>query len=164
VGPRRDCTWILGLAGFRVVHTESDGDHSASRLTIQIERCGRRRYACSGCGRRTSRVRSTKERTWDDLPWAAHPVTLVYRQRRIICRLCGTRTERIEFADTKARVTRRLRQQIGVDCQSMPTSHAAVRHGLSWGKARRAERAFLAEWDRARPKRQPRHSERARDA
>jgi hypothetical protein len=31
----------------------------------------------------------------------------------------------------------------------MPTSHAAVRHGVSWGKARRAEKAFLAEWDRA---------------
>jgi len=31
----------------------------------------------------------------------------------------------------KARITRRLRQQIGVDCQSMPTSHAAVRHGVN---------------------------------
>src|SRR5439155_21152344 len=39
----------------------------------------------------------------------------------------------------------------------MPTSHAAVRHGVSWGKARRAEKAFLAEWDRTRPRRQPRH-------
>jgi transposase len=39
----------------------------------------------------------------------------------------------------------------------MPTSHAAVRHGVSWGKARRAEKAFLAQWDRTRPKRQPRH-------
>jgi transposase len=96
-----------------------------------------------------------QERTWDDLPWAAHPVTLVYPQRRVSCRRCGIRTERIEFADAKARVTRRLRQQIGVDCQSMPTSHAAVRHGVSWGKARRAEKAFLAEWDRTRPKRQP---------
>ena len=44
-----------------------------------------------------------------------------------------------------------------LDCQSMPTSHAAVRHGVSWGKARRAEKAFLAEWDRTRPKRRPRH-------
>src|SRR5262249_55145214 len=96
-------------------------------------------------------------RTWDDLPWAAHHVTLVYAQRRIRCRHCGIRTERVEFADPKARVTRRLRQQIGVDCQSMPTSHAAVRHGVSWGKARRAEKAFLAAWDRTRVKRRPRH-------
>jgi len=84
-------------------------------------------------------------------------VTLIYPQRRVICRRYGIRTERIEFADAKARVTRRLRQQIGVDCQSIPTSHAAVRHGVSWGKARRAERALLAEWDRTRPKRRLRH-------
>jgi transposase len=58
---------------------------------------------------------------------------------------------------TRRRASRVGCQQIGVDCQSMPTSHAAVRHGVSWGKARRAERAFLAEWDRTRAKRQPRH-------
>ena len=39
----------------------------------------------------------------------------------------------------------------------MPTSYAAVRHGVSWNKARRAELAFLAEWDRTRPKHRPRH-------
>lgn len=83
-------------------------------------------------------------------------MTLVDQQRRVRCRRCGIRTERIEFVDAKARVTRRLRPQIGVDCQSMPTRHAAVRHGVSWGQARRAEKACLAEWDRTRPKRQPR--------
>lgn len=142
------------MSGFRVVAME---EAESSRLTIRIERRGVRRYACSGCGRRTGRVRSSRERTWDDLPWAAHHVTLVYPQRRIICRMCGIRTERVEFADPKARITRRLRQQIGVDCQSMPTSHAAIRHGVSWDKARRAEKAFLAEWDRTRVKRRPRH-------
>jgi transposase len=147
----------LGLPGFRVVTTESDGDAVDSRVTIRIERRGVRRYGCSGCGRRTSRVRSTRDRTWNDVPWASHPVTLVYRQRRVQCRHCGIRTEGIEFADPKARVTRRLRQQIGVDCQSMPTSHAAVRHGVSWGKARRAEHAFLREWDGARPRRRSRY-------
>src|SRR5438445_864330 len=148
---------VLRLPGFRVVTTESDGDAVDSRLTIRIERRGVRRYRCSGCGRRTSRVRSARDRTWDDVPWASHPVTLVYTQRRVRCRQCGIRTEQIAFADPKARVTRRLRQQIGIDCQSMPTSHAAVRHAVSWGKARRAEKAFLAEWDRTRVKRQPRH-------
>src|SRR5712691_3783653 len=135
---------------------EGEDVEAQSRLRVHLERRGRR-YPCSGCGRRTSRVRSLQERTWDDMPWAAHHVTLVYRQRRIVCRRCGIRTERIEFADLKARVTRRLRQQIGVDCQSLPTSHAAVRHGVSWGKARRAEKAFLADWDCTRVKRQPRH-------
>ena len=130
-----------------------DSAWRASRVRTQrrvaggrIERRGRR-YPCSGCGRRTSRVPSTKERTWDDLPWAAHPVTLVYRQRRVDCHRCGIRIERVEFADAKARGDPRLRQQIGVDCQSMSTSHAAVRHGVSWSKARHADKAFLADWD-----------------
>lgn len=157
MGSPRDCTWILGLVGFRVERIEGEAPESTSRLRVRIERRGPPRYPCSGCGRCTSRVRSARDRTWDDLPWAAHPVTLVYRQRRVHCRRCGIRTERVEFADPKARVTRRFRQQIGVDCQSMPTSHAAVRHGVSWGKARRAEKAFLAEWERTRGKRQPRH-------
>ena len=39
----------------------------------------------------------------------------------------------------------------------MPTSHAAVRHGVSWSKARRAEKASLTEWNARRPKRRPRH-------
>jgi transposase len=156
VGSRRDCTWILGVSGFRVMAIERQDDGSTGRMRVVIERIGRG-YPCSGCGRRRRRVRSTKERTWADLPWAAHPVTLVYQQRRVWCPCCGIRTEQMEFADARARVTRRLRQQIGLDCQSMPTSHAAVRHGVSWGKARRAEQAFLAEWDRTRPKRRPRH-------
>lgn len=157
MGSRCDCTRILALAGFRVVTMTSDSESSASRLTIRIERRGIRRYPCSGCGRRVGRVRSSHDRIWDDLPWAAHPVTVIYAQRRVCCRQCGIRTERVAFADPKARVTRRLRQEIGLDCQSMPTSHAALRHGVSWSKARRAEAAFLADWDRARPRHRPRH-------
>lgn len=139
---------------YRVVELEREDD---GRLVIEIERRGIRRYVCSGCGRRTGRVRDAKVRTWHDLPWAEHPVTLRYSLRRLWCRHCGIRTERVGFADLHARLTRRFRQRIGLDCQSMPTSHAAVRHAVSWGTARRAERAFLEAWDRARPKRRPRH-------
>lgn len=139
-------TRILGLDGYRVTHVGIKTAEETAGLYIDIEPRGIRRYRCSGCSRRTGRVRSVKTRTWDDLPWGAHRVKLRYRLRRLNCRRCGIRTERIGFADPKARVTRRLRQQIGLDCQSMPVSHAAVRHGVSWGKARRAEYAFLKEW------------------
>ncbi|MBI4456831.1 MAG: ISL3 family transposase [Acidobacteria bacterium] len=157
MGSRRDCTWILGLSGFGVVRVEGDGEEADSRLRIWLQRRGRKGSRCGGCGRPSRRVRSVRDRTWEDLPWASHPVTLVYGQRRLICWRCGIRTERIEFADPKGRVTRRLRQQIGVDCQSMPVSHAAVRHRVSWSKARRAELAFLADWDSRRGRRRPRH-------
>ena len=154
MGSLRDCTWILGLAEYRVTGLDRQED---GRLVIELERRGVRRYVCSGCSRRTWRVRDAKVRTWDDLPWAEHPVTLRYPLRRLWCRQCGIRTERVLFADPHARLTRRFRQRIGLDCQSMPTSHAAMRHAVSWGTARRAERAFLEAWDRMRPKHRPRH-------
>jgi transposase len=157
MGSRRECTRILGLEGFRVEEISYEGNGPSAPMRIGIERRGIQGYECSGCQRRTWRVRDRTERTWEDFPWAEHRVTLVYRQRRIYCRTCGIRTERIAFADPKARITRRLRQLIGLDCQSMPTSHAAVRHGVSWSKARRAEKAFLREWDETRPRRRPRH-------
>ena len=157
MGSRRECTRILGLEGYRVEQLEWEAESSRARIRIWIERRGIRGYQCSGCGRRTWRLRDAKVRTWEDLPWAAHRVTLVYAQRRVRCRTCGIRTERVGFADGHARITRRLRQLIGLDCQSMPTSHAAVRHGVSWSKARRAEKAFLTDWDQARPRRRPRH-------
>jgi transposase len=154
VGSLRDCTWILGLPDYRVTGVERGED---DRLILELERKGIHRFTCSGCGHRTGHVRDVKVRTWDDVPWAEHPVTLRYSLRRLWCRQCGIRTERVGFADPHARLTRRFRQRIGLDCQSMPTSHAAVRHAVSWGTARRAERAFLEAWDRTRPKHRPRH-------
>jgi transposase len=129
----RECTRILGVDAYRVETIEWETDGPRTRLRVWIERRGIRGYECSGCGRRRWCVRDTVERTWDELPWAAHSVTLAYRQRRVWCRGCGIRTERVAFADTKTRVTRRLRQVIGIDCQSIPTSHAAIRHRVTVG-------------------------------
>jgi transposase len=58
---------------------------------VELERRGIRRYVCLGCGRRTGHVRDAKARTWDDLPWAEHPVTLRYTLRRLWCRHCAPR-------------------------------------------------------------------------
>jgi transposase len=146
MGAHRVWSRILDLDGYRVTHVGFKTEVETPRVWIDIEHRGVKRYRCSGCNGRTGRVRDRKTRTWDDLPWGANRVTLRYQLRRLNCRRCGIRSESIGFADPKARVTRRLRQQIGLDCQSMPVSHAAVRHGVSWGKARRAEYAFLKDW------------------
>jgi transposase len=98
MGLQRDCTRILGLEGYRVERIAWGAEGPRSRMRISIERRGIRGYECSGCRRRTWRVRDTKERTWDDLPWAEHPVTLVYQQRRVACRTCGIRTDKSAHA------------------------------------------------------------------
>jgi len=53
VGSLTNCTWILGLAGFRVTRVEIDGDVAEAGLQVHVERRGVRRYPCAGCGRRT---------------------------------------------------------------------------------------------------------------
>ena len=156
MGSHAECTRIHGLEGYRVKEVVFDGTEDRPRLPIRIERRWVRGHPCSGCGRRTWQVRDAADRTWDDLPWARYLVTLVYRQRRVCCRTCGIRTQRIGFADSKAGVTRRLHQPIWLGCQSMPTSRAALRRGVRWGNAGRAERAFLEAWDATRPTRRPR--------
>jgi hypothetical protein len=55
-------------------------------------------------------------------------VTLVIRNDADLPPM-GVLTGRIEFGDPKGSATWRLRQQIGLICQSMPTGHAALRHG-----------------------------------
>jgi transposase len=157
VGAPAHLTSILGLDGYRVVAVEQEGEDPRARIRLELSRVGSRVGRCSGCGERCGRRRDRRWREWDDLPWARHPVTLAVELWRLDCPRCGVRLERVSFADPYARVTRRLQWQIGVDCQSMPTSHAAVRHHVSWGKARRAERRFLETWDASRPKHRPRY-------
>jgi hypothetical protein len=43
VGSRRECTWILGLDGFRVIEMPRERAEPDSRLQIRVERRGIRR-------------------------------------------------------------------------------------------------------------------------
>jgi transposase len=139
-----DCgasTRILGLEGFRVerVEWESEDEQGRCGSTLSDVAPADTNVPAADGGHGACAIGRSGP---DDLPWAEQRVTLIYGQRRVDCRTCGIRTERVAFADPKARITRGLRQVIGLDCQSMPTSHAAVRPGVSWSKARRAEQAF----------------------
>lgn len=95
MGSQRECTRILGLDGFRVERIEWESDEPRAPVRIHIERRGIHGCECSGCRRRTWRVRDRAERIWDDLPWSEHRVMLIYCQRRVACRTCGIRTERV---------------------------------------------------------------------
>jgi len=60
----------LGWTAIGVEHIEWKAEGSRAHLTW-LERRGIRGHACSGCGRRTWRVRDSKPWIWEDLPWAA---------------------------------------------------------------------------------------------
>jgi hypothetical protein len=162
VGSRRECTRLLGLDGYRVERLEWEAEGAQARVRIWIESRGGRGYACSGCRRRTWQV---------GIPRNGPGTTCRGRRTRSRWSIgsagCGVgpaafAPSRWGFAEGHARLTRRLRQLIGVDCQSMPTSHAAVRHAVSWSKARRAE--TIVSCGRQDPGRWPKVGRRSTDA
>jgi hypothetical protein len=72
VGSRRDCRWILGLSGFRVVAMD---ERASGQLVIRIERRGVRRYTCSGCGRRTGRCGRSRQNVGSEASGGDHTGT-----------------------------------------------------------------------------------------
>ena len=110
---------------------------------------------CGRCGARLGREslhEHLRERRWADLPWADHPVEISYAPIRVKCAKChGTPVEMVAWAAPSQRQTRRLQQHLAVECASMPTSHVAALHGLSWATVHRAEDHALERWAATRP-------------
>jgi transposase len=57
----------------------------------------------------------------------------------------------VAWAEPYQRQTRRLQQRLAVEAASMPLTHVAALHGLSWLTVRRAEERAIARWEATRP-------------
>lgn len=159
----RILTEIFGFDGWKVkdpYFESASGDrvrpvHSFSvlrgmRLVLPVER--RWLPRCSQCGR-PCRARHEKlaERRWHDVAWSEHPVEIAYAPTRVKCRTCvATPVEMVAWADPYQRQSRRLQHRLAVECASMPTSHVAALHGLSWSTVHRAEDHALERWEKTR--------------
>ena len=150
VGWRVREAFFENAAGQRVVGVAGYDVPQDVQLVLQVER----RWAarCQGCLGICPRIHERlSSRRWDDLPWAGRPVVIEYAPVRLNCR-CGERSvELLAFADRYQRQTRRLQQQLAMECASAPVEHVAARYGLSWDTVYRAEVAALERWQQTRP-------------
>jgi transposase len=122
-----------------------------TRLVLAIERRWLPR-----CGQCAGPCRVVHEqlpaRRWADLQWAEHSVELRYAPVRVECPRChASPVEMVAWADPYQRQTRRLQQRLVVEAASMPVSHVAALHGLSWLTVRRAEQCAIERWEATRP-------------
>ena len=134
---------VQPVAGFALLR--------GTRLVLVVER--RWLSRCSTCHRRCRTCHEQlKPRRWSDMAWAEHPVQVEYAPCRVKCPSCkATPVEFVAWADPYQRQTRRLQQRLAFECASMPTSHVAAAHGLSWATVHRAEDDALKRWEKTRP-------------
>lgn len=160
----RILTEIFGFDGWKVTDAyfeNGDGQRvqpvdgfaliRGTRLVLVVER--RWRSRCGTCQRRCRGCHEQLEpRRWSDRAWAEHPVEIEYAPCRVKCRVCkATPVELVAWADPYQRQTRRLQQHLALECASMPTSHVAAMHGLSWETVHRAEDQAIERWEKTRP-------------
>jgi transposase len=110
---------------------------------------------CSGCGCPCSQVHETYWRTMRDMPMLGEPVWLQVQFRRLRCGACGTRTERVSWADRHARITVRLALFVGMWCEKLPAAHVCKLSGLHWETVRKIDRQRLEGKLAALPEAQP---------
>jgi len=147
----------LGLKAHRVREVREE----SGRLVAEIEWIAGRRLICGGCWRQAKQVYSARpEREWRDLRIRDQDLVLRYAPRRVRCRDCGVRVERILWADRWQRITKALSRGLaelsrklswketaghfGVDWKTVAS---AVRRAVQWGLKNRPWRPAL-DWDR----------------
>ena len=134
-GVATDASRLFGLEGLAVDHVEVDpaGGRVVHVVTSQVGAS-----ACPSCGVISSSTKGQVTTRPRDIPYGTGTLRLVWHKRRWRCRevLCGraTFTEHVTGVPARARLTRRLRTELGhaVAEQRRCVSETAEHYGVGW--------------------------------
>jgi transposase len=135
-------------AGF--VYTEARWVEAAGEAAIEIgirPRVGGRAM-CSGCARRAPGYDLLGERRFEYVPLWGIAVFLVYTMRRVECRRCGVRVEKVPWASGKHQLTTSYLWFLARWARRLSWSEVARIFGTSWASVFRAVEGAV-EWGRA---------------
>jgi transposase len=123
---------------------------STTTIDVPIEPRANSKPICSECGRPGSCYDHLQQRRFEFVPLWGIAVYFVYTMRRVDCRTCGVKVERIPWGDGKNGLTTTYRwflaawakrlswkgvaEAFGTTWQSV---FRAVEHAVSWGLAHR---------------------------
>lgn len=120
------------------------------RVAIEVEIRPRSngQPTCSGCGRRRPGYDRLPCRRFEFVPLWGIPVFLVYQMRRVECRSCGIKVERVPWAEGKEHLTTAYVWFLAIWAKRMSWKDVAVAFNTSWDNVFRAVKAAVA-WGRA---------------
>jgi len=117
-------------------------------LEVEVRPRRGSRAVCSGCGKRGPGYDRIEERRFEFVPLWGIAVLFVYTMRRVNCRRCGVKVEKVEWADGKQQLTtayawflagwaKRLSWSEVADVFSATWHHVhcAVAMAVAWGRA-----------------------------
>lgn len=122
-------------------------DDSGKAIEVKVEPRRNSRARCSGCGRAAPLYDRQGERAFEYVPLWQIRVVLLYTMRRVECRSCGVRIERVPWAKGKSQSTTVYLWFLAMWARRLSWSEVAETFGTSWQSVCRGVE-HAVEWGR----------------
>jgi transposase len=99
---------------------------------------------CSSCGKPGTLYDHRDKRRFDFVPLWNIPVYLEYRMRRVDCRQCGVKIEKVPWADGKSHTTKAFQLFLARWARKLSWKETAESFGTSWDTVFRSVKAIVA--------------------
>ena len=119
------------------------GDAGAT-LEVAVHERAKGRPLCSGCGQTAPGYDRLPERRYEFVPLWALAVFLVYAPRRVDCRRCGVKVERVPWAEGKSQLTTTYRWFLASWSKLLPWQQVANVFHTSWQSVYRSVEMAVA--------------------
>src|SRR5579864_3134605 len=100
---------------------------------------------CSGCGERCQSLYDKRWRRARDLGCGDREVYLNFEIRRVVCKICGVKNEKLAFLSANTKYTLRFAMQIGGLCRAMSIQDVARRMHLDWHTVKELDKIYMGE-------------------
>jgi transposase len=116
--------------------------HDQGRLSLHVKVRPRRgsRPVCAGCGRCGPQYDRLRRRRFQFVPLWGMAVWFVYRMRRVDCRRCGVRVERVPWGEGRCHLTRTYRWFLAAWARRLAWQEVATVFHTSWQSVFRSVR------------------------
>lgn len=131
------------------VYEQGRWNDAGNGLEIALRPAARSQPRCSGCGQAGPGYDTLAARSFQYVPLWGIPVVLIYAMRRVDCRRCGVKVEKVPWAHGKHRLTWSYIWFLARWARRLSWSEVATTFSSSWPTVFRAVEAAV-EWGRAR--------------